>query len=33
MADIGKLVGSAQILPDELVRIISGITYSYTPAA
>tara|TARA_R100000808_G_C2149617_1_gene158061 strand:- start:3067 stop:3600 length:534 start_codon:yes stop_codon:yes gene_type:complete len=33
MADTGKLVGSAQILPDELVRIISGITYSYTPSA
>ena len=33
MSDIGKLVGSAQILPDELVRIISGTTYSYTPAA
>ena len=33
MADTGKLVGTAQILPDELVRIISGITYSYTPAA
>ena len=33
MADIGKLLGSAQILPDELVRIISGTTYAYTPVA
>ena len=33
MADEGKLVGSAKILPDELTRIISSISYSYTPAA
>ena len=33
MADEGKLVSSAQILPDELVRIISGTTYAYTPSA
>ena len=33
MADEGKLVSSAQILPDELVRIISSITYTYTPVA
>ena len=31
MADIGKLIGSVQILPDELVTIITNTTYSYTP--
>ena len=31
MADDGKLLGSVQILTDELVRIINGIKYVYTP--
>tara|TARA_Y100000593_G_scaffold91576_1_gene180795 strand:+ start:4241 stop:4768 length:528 start_codon:yes stop_codon:yes gene_type:complete len=33
MADQGKLIGTAQILPDELVTIISNTTYSYTPGS
>ena len=33
MADDGKLIGSAQILPAELVTIITNTTYSYTPLA
>lgn len=31
MADIGKFIGSAQLLPDEVVTIINNTTYSYTP--
>ena len=31
MADIGKIIGSAQILPAEIVSIITNTTYSYTP--
>tara|TARA_R100001530_G_scaffold121056_1_gene88417 strand:+ start:241 stop:783 length:543 start_codon:yes stop_codon:yes gene_type:complete len=30
---IGKIVGSAQILPDDIATVITGISYSYTPVA
>ena len=33
MADIGKIVGSAQILPDEIVSIVANCSYNYTPVA
>ena len=31
MADIGKFIGSAQLLPDEIVTVITNTTLSYTP--
>ena len=31
MADDGKFLGSAQMLPDEIVRVVSGCTNNYTP--
>ena len=33
MADDGKYLGSAQILPDEIASVISSCSYNYTPAA
>jgi hypothetical protein len=33
MADIGKIVGSAQILPDEIVSIVANCSYNYTPTS
>lgn len=33
MADDGKFLGSAQMLPDEIVRVVSGCTNNYTPTS
>jgi hypothetical protein len=32
MADDGKLSMTATILPDEISKVLTGLTYSYTPA-
>ena len=31
MADDGKFLGSAQVLPDEIVKVLSSCSYNYTP--
>ena len=33
MADDGKFLGSAQILPDEIAKVVSSCSYNYTPVS